>query len=115
MTKEKNIQQREDNAQVKRVELSVHTQMGPMDSVVPIKELIRTAARWGWDAVAITDHGGVQAFPDAMNVVNDDKINIKVIYGMETSVVGDNYDYFASHITLLAKTQSISLPYQGCC
>ena len=69
MTKENNIQKREDKAEIKRVELSVHTKMGPMDSVVSVKELIRTAERWGWDAIAITDHGGVQAFPDAMDTV----------------------------------------------
>ena len=104
MTKEMTIQQREDKAQVKRVELSVHTQMGPMDSVVPIKELIRTAARWGWNAIAITDHGGVQAFPDAMNTMFCDRLNIKIIYGMEGNLTGDDYKQpHANHVTILVR------------
>lgn len=84
MTEEMTIHQREDNAEVKRVELNVYTKMSqfPNTSVVSAKELIRTAARWGWDAVAITDHAVVQAFPDAMNTVIEDRLNIKVIYGM---------------------------------
>ncbi len=104
MTKENNIQKREDKAEIKRVELSVHTKMGPMDSVVSVKELIRTAARWGWDAIAITDHGGVQAFPDAMNTVIWDRLNIKIIYGMEGNLTGDDCKQpHANHITILAK------------
>ena len=96
--------QREDNAEVKRVELHAHTQMSAMDSVVPTKKLIQTAARWGWDAIAITDHGVVQAFPDAMNVVDENKLDIKVIYGMEGYLTGDDYkQQFANHIIILAK------------
>lgn len=95
---------RNDKAEVKRVELSVHTQMGTMDSVVPTKELIRTAESWGWDAIAITDHGVVHAFPDAMDVVEDNRLNIKVIYGMEGALTGDNYkESNVNHITILAK------------
>ena len=104
MTENISIQQREDKAPVKRVELSVHTQMGPMDSVVPIRELIRTAGRWGWNAIAITDHGGVQAFPEVMDAVECNPFDIKVIYGMEGSLTEDNYQQpYANHITLLAK------------
>ena len=97
---------REDRAEVKRVELHAHTQMSAMDSVVPTKTLIKTAARWGWDAVAITDHGVVQAFPDAMNVVEKDKLDIKIIYGMEGYLTGDDYKQsHANHIILLAKNR----------
>lgn len=104
MTKGKNVQQREDNAEIKRVELSVHTKMGPRDSVVSVKELIRTAERWGWDAIAITDHGGVQAFPDAMNTVIWDRLNIKIIYGMEGNLTGDDYKQpHANHVTILVQ------------
>ena len=104
MTDNDCTQTREDKDYVKRVELSVHTKMGPMDSVVSVKELIRTAARWGWNAIAITDHGGVQAFPDAMNTVFCDRLNIKIIYGMEGNLTGDDYKQpHANHITILSK------------
>lgn len=104
--KEDPVPCREDHAEVKRVELHAHTQMSAMDSVVPTKTLIKTAARWGWDAVAITDHGVVQAFPDAMNVVEKDKLDIKIIYGMEGYLTGDDYKQsHANHIILLAKNR----------
>ena len=104
--KEVPVALREDKAEVKRVELHAHTQMSAMDSVVPTKTLVRTAARWGWDAVAITDHGVVQAFPDAMKVLEDDKLDIKVIYGMEGYLTGDDYKQrHANHIILLAKNR----------
>ena len=51
-----------DTADVKRVELRVHTQMSEMESVLSVRELLRTAAAWGWKAVAVTDHDVVQAF-----------------------------------------------------
>lgn len=99
-------QSREDKAKVKRVELHAHTQMSKMDSVVSVRDLIRTAARWGWDAVAITDHGVVQAFPEAMKTVIDDNLDIKVIYGMEGYLTGDDYKQrHTNHIILLAKNQ----------
>lgn len=97
---------REDKAEIKRVELHAHTQMSEMDSVVSVSKLIQTAARWGWDAVAITDHGVVQSFPKAMKTVADDKLDIKVIYGMEGNLTGDDYKQPpSSHIMILAKTQ----------
>lgn len=102
--KEEPLVLREDNAEVKRTELHAHTQMSAMDSVVPTKKLIQTAARWGWDTIAITDHGVVQAFPDAMNVVVEDKLDIKVIYGMEGYLTVDDYKQrHANHIIILAK------------
>ena len=104
--KEEPVPLREDKAEVKRVELHAHTQMSAMDSVVPTKTLVRTAARWGWDAVAITDHGVVQAFPDAMNVVEEEKLDVKIIYGMEGYLTGDDYKQrHANHIILLAKNK----------
>lgn len=112
--KEEPVALREDKAEVKRVELHAHTQMSTMDSVVPTKKLIQTAARWGWDAIAITDHGVVQAFPDAMNTVVDNKLGIKIIYGMEGYLTGDDYKQkHANHIIILAKnTEGLHNLYQ---
>ena len=96
---------REDRASEKRVELHAHTTMSMMDAVVSVKDLIKTAARWGWPAIAITDHGVVQAFPDAEKTVSDAKLDIKIIYGMEGYLTGDDYKQkHANHIILLAKT-----------
>ncbi|MBC9783460.1 PolC-type DNA polymerase III [Heliobacterium chlorum] len=72
---------RPDNAEVKRVELHAHTKMSSMDSVVSAKDLVARAAAWGHPAIAITDHGVVQAFPEAFEVGR--KLKIKVIYGVE--------------------------------
>jgi DNA polymerase-3 subunit alpha (Gram-positive type) len=97
-------QQREDNAEVKRVELHAHTTMSAMDAVVSVKDLVKTAARWGWPAIAVTDHGVVQAFPDAAKTVKENNLDIKIIYGMEGYLTGDDYEQKrANHIIFLAK------------
>ena len=98
--KEKTV--REDKAEVKRVELHAHTTMSAMDAVVSVKDLLQTAERWGWPAIAVTDHGVVQAFPDAMKIAS--KSSVKVIYGMEGYLTGNDYDQKrANHIIFLAK------------
>ncbi len=77
-----------DTAEVKRVELHLHTQMSAMDGVTPVKELVKRAALWGHKAVAITDHGVVQAYPDAFDAAKKNKI--KILYGVECYMLDDS-------------------------
>lgn len=79
----------------KRVELHAHTKMSAMDGLTTVDELIKKSARWGHKAVAITDHGVVQSFPDAANIADslkdeDGTSKIKVIYGMEGYLLNDD-------------------------
>ncbi len=78
---------RKDNAPQKRVELHVHTQMSSMDALIPPSDLVKQANKWGHPAIAITDHGNVQAYQDAM--LTAEKIGQKVIWGMEAYFVNN--------------------------
>ena len=88
-----------DEAEEKRVELHAHTIMSQMDGVVSVESLIKTAKRWGHRGIAVTDHDGVQSFPNAFNMVT--KMNgdlkegeepFKVIYGCELTMIDDSVD-----------------------
>lgn len=83
------LPQEEDTAAEKRVELHCHTKMSDMDGVSDVKDIVKCAMRWGHKAIAITDHGDVQAFPDANHTVDD---KFKVIYGVEAYLVDDTKD-----------------------
>ncbi|MFA9375402.1 MAG: PolC-type DNA polymerase III [Lachnotalea sp.] len=82
---------RMDTNYEKRVELHCHTKMSDMDGVSDVKDIIKRAKKWGHKAIAITDHGGVQAFTDANHAVEHGE-DFKVIYGVEAYLVDDLKD-----------------------
>ena len=70
-----------DEAEEKRIELHLHTKMSAMDGLLDLEKAIEMAAGWGHEAIALTDHGVVQAFPEAARLGK--KYGIKILYGME--------------------------------
>ncbi len=96
---------RKDNAEVKRVELHMHTQMSQMDAVSSAESLIDRAVYWGHKAIALTDHGVVQAYPNAMHASNNNE-KIKVIYGVEGYIVDDT-----KQIVYDVKDQTVDSPF----
>lgn len=87
-------EERQDTAPVKRVELHLHTKMSNMDALTDTKEVISEAIRWGHPAIAITDHGVAQSFPDAWHA---SKGKIKILYGVEGYFVNNVDDRIAIH------------------
>ena len=88
---------REDTAPVKRVELHLHTRMSNMDALTDTKSVIQQAIRWGHPAIAITDHGVAQSFPDAWHAAGD---KIKILYGVEGYFVNNIDDRVVVHGSL---------------
>ena len=80
---------RKDEAEVKRVELHMHTQMSQMDAMTSAKDLIKRAMKWGMKSIAITDHGVVQAFPEAHKMLGYDNPDMKILYGVEAYLAPD--------------------------
>ncbi|WP_028550463.1 PolC-type DNA polymerase III [Paenibacillus sp. UNC451MF] len=78
---------RKDDAAEKRVEFHLHTTMSTMDAITPIDQYVKMAAKWGHKAIAVTDHSGIQCYPDANKAAK--KHGIKMIYGLEANVVND--------------------------
>ena len=81
-------EERKDEAKVKRVELHMHTQMSQMDGITSATDLLKKAAKWGMKSIAITDHGVVQAFPEAHHFCEKNP-DLKVIYGVEAYLAPD--------------------------
>ena len=94
-----------DNSMEKRVELHCHTKMSDMDGVSDVKDIIKRAKSWGHKAIAITDHGAVQAFTDAYHSVSPED-DFKVIYGVEAYLVDD-----LKEIITNSKNQSLDDSY----
>ncbi len=100
-----------DDAPEKRVELHLHTRMSAMDGMTDVKDLVKRAIKWGHKAIAITDHGVVQAYPDAVKAAKGS--SIKLIFGMEgylcNDVDGVEYEgkkNLTHHIIIIAKNNT---------
>ena len=97
---------RQDNAPIKRVELHMHTQMSQMDAMTSAEDLLKRAVKWGMKSIAITDHGVVQAFPEAHKYLEKANPDLKVIYGVEAYLAPDNVSCVS-----FSKGQSIDTTY----
>ena len=95
-----------DNAKEKRVELHMHTQMSQMDGMTSATALLKRAVKWGMKSIAITDHGVVQAFPEAHKYLEKDHPDLKVIYGVEAYLAPDR-----TPVVSFGKGQDIDTTY----
>ena len=101
------LKKRSDNAEDKRVELHLHTNMSANDALCDVQHLIKLAGDMGHEAIAITDHGVVQSFPEAYKAGQD--AGVKIIYGVEGYIFDDNLpkeEQKTYHCILLAKNQA---------
>ncbi|HOQ03194.1 MAG TPA: PolC-type DNA polymerase III [Bacillota bacterium] len=94
---------RQDPCEEKRVELHMHTKMSALDSVLDLEQAIATVAQWGHPAVAITDHGVVQGFPEAYRLGT--KYGVKIILGVEGYLIDEDTKDKPFHIIILAKNR----------
>lgn len=85
----------EDKSEDKRVELHLHTKMSSMDGISSLTSLVKRAHKWGHKAIAITDHGVVQGFPEGMELA--DKLGVKMIYGLEAYMINDKKDIITNY------------------
>lgn len=92
--------ERMDHAEEKRSELHLHTNMSQMDATNTITDYVKTASRWGFPAVAVTDHAAAQSFPEAYQA--GEKYGVKILYGVEANVVDD-------HVPIAYNEQHLSL------
>ncbi len=97
---------RQDKSEIKRVELHMHTQMSQMDAMTSAKDLIKRAMQWKMKSIAITDHGVVQAFPEAHKMLGFDNPDMKILYGVEAYLAPDK-----SPVVTNAKGQDIDTTY----
>jgi len=87
--------ERRDTAEEKRVELHLHTRYSTLDALTDPEEAVKRAAAWGHRAVAITDHGVAQAFPEVWKL--GEKLGVKILYGMEGYYINDVDERLAVH------------------
>ncbi len=111
-----------DGAADKRIEFNLHTNMSAMDGLTDVKKYIDTAVRWGHRALAITDSGVVQAFPEAMMHVVKQKYDLKLIYGVEAYMIDDQmvivdnikpYQLNDEYVVFDIETTGFSARYDG--
>ncbi len=82
------LKERRDLSAVKRTELHCHTKYSEMDGVSSVQDILKTVDSWGWNSIALTDHGNVQVFPEAFHTKLNNK-NFKIIYGCEGYLIDD--------------------------